>query len=192
VTTPLVTVLYNNNVFYLPLRYAETPKDRLASTPGDNLAEFSGRIAYDSFYNVKGRPTAAYHEHILDTKHHSVYAHVVETFTVTCKEPQTRYEVLMSLQSRPGVWVTAYTDSGFRMAVSLRAVLEWLQHGPVPAESAGFSLRDRCHTLSFGIGRAIADLKKLPPARNVSLAITNTEQALMWLRFEQDAQGELR
>ena len=36
------------------------------------------------------------------------------------------------------------------------------------------------------IRRAIADLKKLPPARNVSLAITNAEQALMWLGFEQE------
>jgi len=154
---PVVSVVYHNNKFYLPPRYAGHPTDRLASTAGDNLAEFAGRLCYDSVTSIKGRPTPAYHDHILNTKHHSVYAHAVETFAVSVPHIQTRYETLLALQSRPGVWVTAFTDTGFRVAVSLRAIIEWASHQPVAEISSGFSFRDRIRVLGLGLGRRFLD-----------------------------------
>ena len=135
--TPHVTLVYQHGTFTLPEQYKEHNPDRLASTPGDNLAEFAGRLCYASVLSQKGRITPEYHEHILATKHHSVYAHAVETFEVTHTKLKSNdsddvlYQCLCALQSRPGVWVTEIGDTSFRFCLSLRAVIEWHQHGPV-------------------------------------------------------------
>lgn len=126
---PLVHVLYTPGVFTQPPGWPPFPPARFASTPGDNLAEFSGRVAYDSFYNGRGRDSAAYHAHILETRHNSVYAHAVETFEFASNDAALTLECLQALQLRPGVWVTEAVQGRVRFALSLRAVIEWQEHG---------------------------------------------------------------
>ena len=149
--TPTVTLLYAPGVFALPPGYEGHPPDRLTSTPGDNLAEFAGKLAYDSLGKPKGRPSAAYHAHIRETGHWSVYAHAVETFEVSYGDPATGFDALRSLQCRPGVWVTAYGDRSFRFCASLRAVLDWKNHG-VPGAAA------LVRGIGSDLGAACADL----------------------------------
>lgn len=139
---PTVHLLYHDRQFTPPPLDADHPPDRLASTPGDNLAEYAGRLCYSSLHQTKARPTSEYHPNIHETKHYSVYAHAVETFEVringapgasTMKYWEGWTSLLLALHDRPGVWVTAAdTWTGYlRFAVSLRAILEWREHGAI-------------------------------------------------------------
>jgi hypothetical protein len=135
---PRVRLLYHDRQFFLPEEFQGHPPDRLASTPGDNLGEFSGRVAYASLMKPRGRPTPDYHAHIRETKHHSVYANVVETFEVTYGPGAVIHDAgnfvtawghAVALHGRPGVWVTFVDHGRLRFAISLRAVIEWAEHG---------------------------------------------------------------
>jgi hypothetical protein len=47
----------------------------------ENLCEYAGRICYKSgFYGKKNRQSKEYHEHIINSKHHSIYGHSMLTF----------------------------------------------------------------------------------------------------------------
>lgn len=130
---PLVHVLYTNGTFVLPPDAPPTPAGRLASTPGDNVCEYAGRICYDSLYAPTARPTPDYHVNVRAERHHSVYAHVVDTFEAKFDDsPLDPYGVLSALQLRPGVWVTRADPDRIRFCLSLRAVIEWADHGCAP------------------------------------------------------------
>ncbi len=132
-TTPFVSVCYRPGEFVLPPRYVgKIPAGRLASTPGDNVVEFSAKTCYDTFLTNAdgGRPSCDYHAHVLGMGHNSVAAHCVETFEVdTFDSSVCVMRVLTALAGRPGVWVTGVTRNTVRFALSLRAVLEWADHG---------------------------------------------------------------
>lgn len=121
----------DNRLFTVPDKHKNHLPDRLASTPGDNIAEYAGKLCYDSLLKKEGRTSPLYHEHIHEVGHRSVYAHAVETFEVSALDfrDSAPYKLLAALQCRPGVWVTSVGDKT-RFAVSLRAVIEWEQHGP--------------------------------------------------------------
>lgn len=125
---PNVRLLYYQGRLTLPEEFKGHPKDRLASTPGDNLAEFAGRVCYDSVCKARGRPTPEYHAHVHETAHNSVYAHAVETFEIDCDGPVSAFQILAALQCRPGLWVTRATRESVRFCLSLRALLEWRKH----------------------------------------------------------------
>ena len=124
---PTVHVLYYDGSFTLPEGFDNIPERRLASTDGDNLAEFSGRLCYDSLYSKFGRTTENYHAHIHETGHRSVYAHAVETFAIrySRKDPWNALWYTQALAGRPGVWVTRIHEEGLKFCISLRAILEW-------------------------------------------------------------------
>lgn len=141
--TPFVHVLFHRGALVLPHDTGSYPPARLASTPGDNLAEYAGRLCYASLCKPRSRPTPEYHAHIHATGHNSVYAHAVETFEVEYHEaeqlpdslPLPLWDVGDALHCRPGVWVTHIDATAVRFAASPRAVLEWAQHGPEYADS---------------------------------------------------------
>ncbi len=118
---------------------------RLTSTPGDNLAEFAGKLCYDSLHRLKSRTTPEYHAHLLDMRHGSVYAHLVETFEIPWSpapiEAATKVTILAALAGRPGVWISEITADKVRFSVSLRALQEWNQHG-VAGDVAGATARN--------------------------------------------------
>lgn len=132
---PVVDVVFHKGSFTLPPCY-DPPPDRFTSTPGDNLCELAGRVSYNSIdKDRRGRPTKEFFENILTSKHYSVCAHVVEVFEVAC--PNNVVDVLTALHNRPGVWVTSVHAEEVRFAVSLRAAIEWSQHGPSGPEMRG-------------------------------------------------------
>jgi thymidylate synthase ThyX len=121
----------DNRVFTVPDKHKNHLPDRLASTPGDNIAEYAGKLCYDSLLKPKGRSSGPYHEHIHEVGHLSVYAHAVETFSVSYgKDPADGLAAMAALHCRPGVWVTSVSRVEFRFSISLRAIIEWEQHGP--------------------------------------------------------------
>jgi len=122
-----VHVLFNNGQLTLPAYDRKHPVGRLTSTPHENLSEYAGRLCYASLHKERGRPSAEYHKHILETQHNSVYAHHVFTFEI--RGTAVAMSSLAALCGRPGVWVTRISRDHIRFAVSLRAVLEWEQHG---------------------------------------------------------------
>jgi thymidylate synthase ThyX len=135
-TDPTVSVCYHNGVFTMPVGY-DPPADRFTSTSGDNLCELAGRVCYDSINKDRpGRSSAEYFAHILSTSHYSVIAHVVETFELRYVDSapdslgRMFWDLTDLLHCRPGVWVTRIGKRRFRFALSLRAVVEWFQHGP--------------------------------------------------------------
>lgn len=162
---PTVSVCFHAGKFTMPEGY-DPPEDRFTSTPGDNLVELSGRVCYDSIDRKrKGRPSVAYHTHLLDTKHHSVHAHHVLTFQVkTLLSPGGSLgdhvailRVLSVLQCRPGVWVTEINETGVRFAASLRAVIEWDDHGP-QYKLNSVAVEDTYRDLSASLHAAVVDL----------------------------------
>lgn len=159
-TTPHVSVCYRPGRFVLPPRYAgKVPAGRLASTPGDNIAEFAGRLAYDSVTSVQGRPTPDYHAHIHETGHNSVYAHAVETFELDSPSPTYSLIHLLALAGRPGVWVTtAGAGRPVRFAVSLRAVLEWAAHGAMVTGTKSAAQAEVIDATNAALGRKAAEL----------------------------------
>lgn len=77
----------------------------------ENLAEFSGRICYDSV-GEKGRGSADYHANVLSMQHRSIYEHCV--FTIPWNRPLDALMNRPSLYWRPG-----------RATINLRHALEW-------------------------------------------------------------------
>lgn len=154
---PEVHVCYADGTFRLPPGYTDHPPDRFASTAGDNLVEWAGRTCYDSALKTRGRSSADYHAHIHETGHASVWAHLVDTFEAQHPNPLFLYEVLGSLQNRPGVWVTEIGPAHVRFAASLRAVVEWPKHGVgSPDHLTGVLLRDRSARIRRQIVRHLA------------------------------------
>jgi thymidylate synthase ThyX len=104
----------------------------MASTSGDNLCEFAGRVCYDSLYKKGARSTAAYHDNVKAQGHRSVYAHPTVTVRAACPDPFSCAHLLADLQCRPGLFVTRIESdlSALHVTLNLRAVMEWRTHGP--------------------------------------------------------------
>jgi thymidylate synthase ThyX len=91
-------------------------------TPYENLCEYAGRICYRSGYAGKNnRSSHAYHVHIKDYNHHSIYGHSNLTFTF---DNVRRYqEVLIFLAGIPGWYPNDYNYDGGTMAITFNARL---------------------------------------------------------------------
>jgi len=107
------------------------------------LAEIAGRVCYDSF--GKGRNSNAYHKHILEVGHRSVYEHC--TFVV--EFDQWWSFGCEALMNRPGVFFRRERGK-VRLTVNLRAILEWDNMGDnsTPGRMIGNELKSHAHTLA--------------------------------------------
>lgn len=207
---PHVSICYRPGEFVLPARYiGKVPAGRLASTPGDNVAEAAGRLCYDSLTSVAGRPTPEYHAHIRETRHHSVYGHVVETFEALVVSPTHGFQLLTALIGRPGVWITLVNRDTIRFAISLRAVIEWDNHGVGGelSQKTGETIRDMLsHKYPFtlaGCGGQDVTLEarhirpvtpELPQEKWVSLYIEGVSRDFLqeWVRHHYQANPSVR
>lgn len=113
---------------HAPERLGNPKPDQLQGTPLEQLAELAGRVCYDSLGAEKARGSVAYHAHIREVGHLSVYEHCVFTVEVatpraTWPDPLT-YELLEVLVNRPGVFVRILPAS-VRVTCNLRSVLEF-------------------------------------------------------------------
>ncbi len=76
--TPIVKVIAHTK-FLGPCAELGVPRaDQLTSTDAENLVECAGRVCYESM--GKGRPSAEYHQHIMEVDHGSVTEHANLTF----------------------------------------------------------------------------------------------------------------
>lgn len=141
---PKVEVVYDGSFFTLPDRYKDrVAPGRLAGSPGDNLVEFAGRLCYDAFPPERpGRESPDYHANVRKLRHHSLHAHLVDTYAAD-GSPEEVAALTAALHCRPGVWVTDVGPDGLRFAASLRALIEWSDHGPIVDTAARFADRVR-------------------------------------------------
>lgn len=123
--TERVELVFDGASFRLPAALGIPREDQCQGTPDEQTIESAGRVCYDSY--GKGRPTSAYHKHILDVKHLSVFEHV--NFTVAIHNRLERVlDLYRAVLNRPGVWMTA-CESGdpqqHRITLNVRALVEW-------------------------------------------------------------------
>lgn len=99
----------------VPPEMGEPREDQLIGTPSEVLCELAGRTCYDSL--GRGRDSEAYHRHILEVGHLSVYEHAQFSFA---SPPSLRDTFL----NRPGTWVLPKAAHDL-ITMNLRAVLDW-------------------------------------------------------------------
>jgi len=134
-----------------------TPKDtQFQGTPREQTAELCGRVCYDSL--GKGRDSLAYHQHIHEVGHYSVYEHTPITVSLRVASKEYVSAVLAILVNRPGVWTHVSVEDvigvhTIRITINFRALIEWdtwpvqpyLVGSPVRPAALGESLRVAGH-----------------------------------------------
>ncbi len=87
---------------------------------------------YDSL--GKGRDSVAYHQHILEVGHFSVYEHY--NFTVVVRGGALNREVVLDLANRPGVYLrVSDNDCDLRVTLNIRCLLDWAKWRPPHREA---------------------------------------------------------
>lgn len=100
---------------------------QLIGTPQEVLCETAGRACYDSF--GKGRPSTAYHTHLVEVNHGSVWEHA--QFTLHFSFPASdQVELLLAVVNRPGVFVTDVDAGSVELHINFRAAREWAAFTP--------------------------------------------------------------
>lgn len=108
---------------HVPARLGQPTANQLRGTAVEQLAELAGRVCYDSLGSEKSRDSAAYHKHILEVGHLSVYEHCVFTVEVWPLDSE-KIDMIYTLLNRPGVLVKP-GDGILRVTFNLRAILEF-------------------------------------------------------------------
>jgi len=127
-------VVFDGDETHAPARMGTPKDDQLQGTTLERLVELAGRVCYDSL--GKGRSSAAYHKHIAEVGHGSVWEHA--NFTI-CLHLNYDCDVVdegdflrssdfvVALANRPGVWIENYLPEIDEVYITsnLRAVVEW-------------------------------------------------------------------
>lgn len=163
-----------SDCLYVPDEMGTPRDDQMSGSVAENLSELCGRVCYDSL--GKGRSSEAYHDHLLQVGHWSVYEHFNLTFFMQLADSGVAHRWLPVFLNRRGVWVRLRPNNTIRFTLNLRSALEWDrfdEHEPercqVLGALVGQILHDRAPTIfktrpetpgvSFGIG----DLTIVPP-----------------------------
>ena len=132
-------------------------KGQFQGTPAEKLSEICGRICYDSF--GKGRDSKAYHDHILEVNHGSVYEHFNYTVLIVLDGDRFTAELLTILANRPGVWLE-FEHNTVRITLNLRSTVEWHRW----SRHAGFTADSTLGDLARNVGARIRTVaNKLAP-----------------------------
>ena len=146
---PLASLVYDGQ-FHLPPECGVPRDDQLQGTDLEKLCELAGRECYDSL--GRGRDSVAYHKHILQVRHLSVYEHANLTVGVRLPQPNSLLPVLIN---RPGVWTTQTDDANvLRVTFNLRAAAEWLSwSGSLPGHDGA---NDFAYSTIVGVAHSLA------------------------------------
>lgn len=117
---PEVQLVFDGTTFEIPSSCGTPADGQMLGTQAERLAELAGRECYDSL--GKGRDSVAYHHHVLEVGHLSVYEHF--NFTVRLDDLAYNPEALLELMNRPGLWVRVDWQDLF-LTLNLRCVLDW-------------------------------------------------------------------
>lgn len=159
---------------FVPPEMGAPKAGQLDGTPREQTAELAGRVCYDSLGS--GRDSAAFHAHIHEVKHYSVYEHTPFTILFGFMSEGALTMALLVLANRPGVYVWLdeldREDAPFvlRVTLNFRAVVEW-EGWPFPRETVHPALYLRLRRAVRYFGHALApnivtvmDPDELPPA----------------------------
>jgi thymidylate synthase ThyX len=122
---PEVQLVYDGRSVQIPSQCGEPAPGQMLGTPAEQLAELAGRECYDSLGN--GRDSQAFHRHILEVGHFSVYEHC--NFTACLPGIAFEPEALLDLMNRPGMWFRC-RGSDLLVTFNLRCILDWTKWVP--------------------------------------------------------------
>lgn len=169
---------------FVPPEMGAPKAGQLDGTPRERTAELAGRVCYDSLGS--GRDSTAFHGHIHEVRHYSVYEHTPFTVRFGFHEPGRLTMALLALANRPGVYVwldeidRAY-GSALRVTCNFRAIIEWDQWR-FPQETVHPDTRILLHSVLRVLGHQLAP-------RIVRMASGDEELADYWLRPTQVRDG---
>lgn len=138
------------------------PKEgQMIGTKAERLSEISGRVCYDSLGKKESRTSEAYHKHIQEVGHGSVYEHPNVTVQITLDRKDDQINLLLSLLNRPGLCVYPTTKRGeFRVSLNFRSIMEWYTWSETFfAQRLGSSIRDAVRPLAqkiVGVNQIVA------------------------------------
>lgn len=127
----------------IPFELGLPAAGQMEGTHTERLSELAGRTCYDSL--GRGRSSAAYHQHIKEVGHFSVYEHA--HMTVEINEPFDGTACVFL--NRPGLWVVLGAHS-VRVTFNPRVILDW------NAWSEAIQVNDEiCRPSSYNIGKVL-------------------------------------
>ena len=112
---PFIVYVSGQGQVNIPDMMGQPAPGQLVGTPLERLAELAGRVCYDSLGN--GRGSAAWHKHVKEVGHLSVYEHCA--FTVEFKT--WRPEYMYSFINLPSIY---FDIKRKRLTLNLRHALE--------------------------------------------------------------------
>lgn len=127
ITEPVVRIVWDGQILTVPPEMGSPADDQLIGTPHENLIELAGRVCYDSL--GKGRSSEAFHDHIQEVNHTSIYEHVVLSFGVSPFDAVFSSMRLMT-SGRKGVEVRYREPFILNVTINARAAYEWLRYNP--------------------------------------------------------------
>lgn len=117
---PTAQLVFDGESLTIPPDCGEPAPNQMQGQIGELLAELSGRECYDSL--GVGRDSVAFHAHVLEVGHLSVYEHWNFTLEV---EVHNMLDALVELVNRPGVYVRMVDADVLRITMNARCLLDW-------------------------------------------------------------------
>lgn len=113
-------LVYDGEELIIPERMGVPREDQMRGTDAERLIELCGRVCYDSL--GKGRASGEYHQHINETRNHSVCEHFNITIEIVDRMA-TNFAV--TLLNRPGTYAWYPSVDTIRITLNPRCLIEW-------------------------------------------------------------------
>lgn len=187
-------VVFDGEKTHIPARMGTPRDDQMQGTELEKLIELAGRVCYDSL--GKGRSSDAYHKHIGDVGHGSVWEHANFTIEFAHKsqrsdyylEPYLAHELFTLCMNRPGLWVERCNSNVVRVTLNVRAAVEWARfHGsdawPLGANryTAQWMIEVVQHCLSVIVPQIRREATPSPVQGDYSLFVEPTQPEEKWV-----------
>ncbi len=123
------SLVWDGENLHVPEVMGEPNEDQLIGKDLDNLVELAGRVCYDSLGSKRSRPSPAYHAHIIEVGHGSVWEHANLTFQTSQLPADLAGRVALACLNRPGLYVrhvgVPEEPALLRITANLRSIREW-------------------------------------------------------------------
>jgi thymidylate synthase ThyX len=177
--TPLrLELVYDGEFVRIPRGCGTPAAGQMEGTQLEQLAELAGRECYDSL--GRGRSSAAFHQHILDVGHLSIYEHC--PFTVAIPGAAHNVADILQFVNRPGVYMRVAPRGELRVSMNLRTLLDW--HNWRPADTDPFPLPGALEDIGHRLAPALFPVVHPPESKPLTLvAPADDEERWITLRM---------